>query len=405
MEISTHDDYAVTTLTPGRQVEKANNKSRCTIYVGKLCGISKRADRKKNRVNIYSGNITNKGDILVSLVNKKLTGRAYMVIHIRLVLHCKYCILAATSAKVGKCINFNNFWWYGRCSKSVHKLRLHLCTKILARLSRTITDGTFYFKAKKYESTAYEIKLCNNKTQLVLANVDKANKGRRTMMVTPVLTSFTNKPLGGKDDIITKTRKIRTITVVIGSHNPGEVQCYNMSRQEIARAVEQIQQAPPTNELAALQAFIEAQNAAGKLIMTNVLFTHTEPRDLYLQIGHNTDETMPDTTNTTIENPGYTTQSENVLHEPVQYQYIYDIMKRVEKPSGRTTDVGEGKQGKAQSTGKANRTKQHKQHNTSRTKPVYSYAVSGTESRVEGSIHTSTCHIYYQQCPRDNTML
>ena len=45
--------------------------------------------------------------------------------------------------------------------------------------------------------------------------------------------------------------------------------------------------------------------------------------------------TDPSIPTTTIENPGYTTQSVRILREEVQFQYIYDpinnIMKRVEK--------------------------------------------------------------------------
>lgn len=58
---------------------------------------------------------------------------------------------------------------------------------------------------------------------------------------------------------------------------------------------------------------------------------------------------------TQIENQGYSTQSEMVLLEPVQFQYIpmSDIMKRVQKRDGTDTrDVGKGKQGEKPSTGK-----------------------------------------------------
>lgn len=63
------------------------------------------------------------------------------------------------------------------------------------------------------------------------------------MMVTPGEMSFTNKLLSRTDIIITKTRNLLY------------VKCNNiriMSRQEIAKAVEQIQEAPPTDELAEL---------------------------------------------------------------------------------------------------------------------------------------------------------
>ena len=232
VEISTRDHFAVITLI----IEKISD--------GKLCRISKRGDRRKNRVNIYSGTNTNKGDNLGNIVNKKLAGQEHMTMHANLVTQFKYGNLATTSAQVGVCMNFNTFRWYGHCTKTVHKLRLHLCTEILVRKSRIITDGTFYFKAKKCEPTAYEIKVFNNITQVVQTIVDKTNESRRTMMVTPMVSSFTNKPLGGKDTTITKTRKIRTITIAKSGPKLGKVQCYTMSSQETARAVEQIQQAP-----------------------------------------------------------------------------------------------------------------------------------------------------------------
>ena len=192
------------------------------------------------------------------------------------------------------------------------------------------------------------------------------------------------------------TNKQQRMTV-IKKRNLTFVKCFDseviitkvMSRQEIDRAVEQIQEAPPTNELAELQAFIEAQNcshAAGKesadsthdaitrqlqmaalnILLYNVPFM-ASTKELTEHLNFNimrfivlsgqrppyasgTDKANPATQ---IKNPGYSTQSEMVLREPVQFQYIYDpindIMKRVEK----TANVEQGKQGESRSTGKA----------------------------------------------------
>ena len=207
----------------------------------------------------------------------------------------------------------------------------------------------------------------------------------RTMMVNPNGMSFANK-------LPIRTVISTTIIIIKSGQKPGKVQSSNMSRQEIARAVEQIQQALPTSKLAALQAFIEAQNATGALNLTETHCIKLILTDNSLQIGQDTDMPSPTTTTTATENPGYTTLSELVLHEPVQYRYIYDpvndIMKRVEKAHDKATDVGERKQGKASSTGK----RKHKKVKSSKNRPnqKYNYVFAGTESHVARLPSTST---------------
>ena len=231
------------------------------------------------------------------------------------------------------------------------------------------------------------------------------------VMVTLTTLSLTNKQ---QRRTVTKTR----IITFVKWFDSEDIITVTMSRQEVDRAVEQIQEAPPTNELAELQAFIEAQNcshAEGKesddsthdtktraliILLHNVPFTaNTKEPTEYLNyicilmriiaLSGQKSPYVPGTDKasyaTQIENPGYSTQREMVLREPVHYQYIYDpindIMKRVEKttkggiesgaatastatenekqqsskltePSKIVRDVGAGKPGEPDSTGK-----------------------------------------------------
>ena len=279
-----------------------------------------------------------------------------------------------------------------------------LCYEFLARKYINLTDGTFYSKAKKYDriTVVGKIKGINGRS-LSNTKVLCMNMGC-TLMVNPNGMSFANKlPIRLVIPVITIT--------TISDLKPVRVQCYTMSRQEIAKAVEQIQQAPPTSELAALQAFIEAQNATGILLVlfvscstslwTNSLHLGQDTADpmptisttAIENLGQDTVDPMPTNSTTAIENPGYTTQSEMVIHEPVQYQYIYDpvndIMKRVEKARDKPTDVGKGKQGKACSTGKTNSNKQEGLAYY-RTNTVYYCVITGTESHVDTHPPAST---------------
>ena len=229
------------------------------------------------------------------------------------------------------------------------------------------------------------------------------------MVVTPEGRSFPNKLLSRKDISITITSSVRYVkcTISLG------LKC-TMSRQEIAKAVEQIQEAPPTNELAELQAFIEAQNCSvttGKDRTILITYKNTVDKITIMLIAtvreptYNTHKSKligqamvnePSNTEassaTMVENPGYTTQSNMVLHEPVQFHYIYDpindIMKRVEKVDANATkDVGKGKPNEETSTGKsktASKNFNFKASNTlgSCSNEVHFHYLTGTESDV-----------------------
>ena len=140
-----------------------------------------------------------------------------------------------------------------------------------------------------------------------------------------------------------------------------------MSSHEVNQAVQHIQVAPPTNELAELQAFIEAQNiTAGtsnnknKRVREQIILEQNMIKFPDAAVtGNSTSNAQNSAPNptTTTENPGYSTHSNMVIREPVQYQYIYDpindVMKRVEKTAGGCLqDVGKGKQCTSYSTGK-----------------------------------------------------
>ena len=80
-----------------------------------------------------------------------------------------------------------------------------------------------------------------------------------------------------------------------------KVKCYTMSRQEIAKAVELIQEAPPTDELAELQAFINAQNTTNSSTLgrkhktTPNIFSKHVLTDTHLYIGQSLEATSSHT--------------------------------------------------------------------------------------------------------------
>ena len=272
----------------------------------------------------------------------------------------------------------------------------NLYNKILVRKIRNIGTGTILPRAIKY---------CSNYN--LTHAVDTRGRGLNnegnprlamggTVMVIPNGMSFENK---------LPTRSVNNI-IITKKNDLNLNQCLSMSRHEIARAVQNIQEAPPTNELAELQAFIEAQNTAGIRILVGKICLNLILGYTFLHIGtedtsrQSNGATNQITATTATENPGYTTQSEMVLREPVQYQYIYDpindIMKRVEKALDKATDVGERKQAKASSTGK----RKHKKVKSSKNRPnqKYNCAIAGTQSHVAGLPPTST-----SICSRNNS--
>ena len=261
-----------------------------------------------------------------------------------------------------------------------------LCYEILPRKYNAIAYGTVYSEAKKYDRENRLANAAGNKGRSLSHRTNLCLDMVRTMMVNPNGMSFANK-LPIRSVILT------TITIIKSAVKSVKVQCFSMSRQEIARAVKQIQQVPPTSELEALQAFIEAQNMSGTLHINDVLCANFELRTISLQIGqgsssaHNTVEAGPTTTTTATENPGYVTRSELVLHEPVQYQYIYDpvndVMKRVEKTRDKTTDVVTRDQADTISTGKTNSRKQNCRSINAKTKQVYSCTIAEIESNID----------------------
>ena len=345
---------------------------------------------------------------------------------------------------------------YRECTYEHTKLMENLFYEILPRNYSSIAYGTEYSKAKKYERENRSTKRAGNNGRGLSHKVKLCLDMVRITMVNPNGVSFANK-LPIRPVIST------TIITIKSALKTEKVQCHSMSRQEIAKAVEQIQQAPPTSELEALQAFIEAQNTPGTLYITDTCFMNSALRDISFQIGHessNTHDTaeagpadintVPDTnsnrvtmneialpgpvrrgdnnggimriqwglkhnmhlmniflhigshvppsqanTSTPIENPGYTTQSEMVLHEPVQFHYIYDpindIMKRVEKTTNVTRDVGQGKQGESNSTGKPrDKVRTYKGPLSLTNKKQFSYYLTGTESRATSTDRATT---------------
>ena len=279
----------------------------------------------------------------------------YMQLDLWVLVRGKVEIL--TTAKLNKQVSAyykqtrTNEW----CEQVTPKLIANLCRYFFVSKYGYASYGTLLFKARKYVR------------EMLVRSMIKANgrgleqrgiigfKMECTMMDTLIIESFANKLL---------SRKHSKTTITIKSVPKFEkVQCLTMSRQEIARAVKHIQEAPPTNELAELQAFIEAQNAN-----TGILYITEKPAHscilnyLFLLSGQSTIrephtvETSMITPTTATENPGYTTQRDLVIREPMQFQYIYDpvndIMKRVEKKIETARDVGAGKQGEPESTGK-----------------------------------------------------
>ena len=383
VEISTRANFAVIRIiTKGTRTLAVRSDVLHRLFErGKK--VNAKGDKDEFRVNMHIiRHITRE----YRVDNYKLLGEmrtSYEPRPLKRIVHIKTYTTYATKWVGTKSTPVNS---YGECFYELTKLMGNLCYEILPRKYTAIAYGTVYSEAKKYDR---EIRLANaagtngrslsNKTNLCLDMV-------RTMMVNPNGMSFANK-LPIRSVILT------TITIIKSVLKSGKVQCFSMSRQEIARAVEQIQQAPPTSELEALQAFIKAQNMSGTLHITDALCANFELRNISLQIGqestsaHNTVVAGPTTTTTATENPGYVTRSELVLHEPVQYQYIYDpvndVMKRVEKARDKTTDVVTRDQADTISTGKTNSRKQNCRSINVRTKQVYSCIIAGTESNVD----------------------
>ena len=248
---------------------------------------------------------------------------------------------------------------------------------------RIVYYGTQYTKAKKSTHERYD---CTY-NMLTGAELTKELVGRywtlRTMMLTASYRPFLNK-----------LSNCQVTTIIITKESAKCPQ--KMSSHEVNQAVQHIQVAPPTNELAELQAFIEAQNiAAGtsnnknksvrvQICLDQSMIKFPDPAG---NATSNAQNSAPNPT-TTTENPGYSTHSNMVIREPVQYQYIYDpindVMKRVEKTAGGCLeDVGKGKQCTSYSAGKQ-KLKAKVMYN------YYSIFLSRTLSGTESSNTTAT---------------